>query len=172
MKNLIIFFFILAIFSSCKKEVKNITPDVTEGTYDVTVYDKHNNIVSTLKGNAVFGVTNNGTQIRLDNPDSVQTSSIAPNALAHITFQLNYKLDAPATINLSDFAGYFSHGYYITDWLYETQTGDLKIVEVVEDKLLGEFTLTAISANNPNPKWGGRITIKGKFYARCNGYGC
>lgn len=172
MKNLISVIFTFIVLSSCNKETKNTITDPIEGTYDVTVHDQNNNIVSSLKGNAIFGVVNNGTQIRLANPDSVETSNTDPNALVHIIFQVNHQLNTPALINASDISGYISKGWYIEDWNYKTQTGEFKITEILQDKLRGEFTLTAIPGNNHNPNWGDHITIKGKFYARCSGYGC
>ena len=57
-------------------------------------------------------------------------------------------------------------------WGYETQTTELKITEVMQGKIRGEFTMTVAAVIRPNPNWGNRITIKGKFYAQCDGYEC
>jgi hypothetical protein len=175
MKNLISSVFILAILGSCSKEVQevqNTIADPPEGTYEVIFYNQGNDIVFQGKGTAFYVVINNGTQIRLDNPDPIQTSSTTPDKVASIFFQLNYKLSSPATLDTSSFYGYVSQGWYIADWDYKTETGKLKITEVGQDKIRGEFTITVVSVNSPNPNWGNHITIKGKFYAPCGGYGC
>ena len=171
MKNLIRSVFILAILGSCRKEVQRTISDPPEGTYEVIFYNQDNNIVFTRKGNAFYGI-NNGTQIRLDDPDPIQTFSTNPNEVVYIYLQLNYKLSSPATVDTSSFYGYVSQGRYIDDWGYKTQSGELKITEIVQGKIRGEFTITVTSVNSPNPNWGDHITIKGKFYARCGGYGC
>ena len=173
MKNLIRFVFMLAIFGSCSKEIQTKIPDLPEGSYEVILYDQDNNIVLTRKGNAFhITVTSKGTQIRLDDPSLTQMLSPDPNDILYITFQLDHKLSSPGTVNTSNFSGWASQLKYIPDWEYGTETGELKITEVVQDKIRGEFTITMATENNPNPKWGKRITIKGKFFARCGGYGC
>jgi len=176
MKNLISSVIILAILGSCKKDVQdgqNTIPDPTEGNYEVIFYDQGNNVVFTRKGGiAFYGVIGNGTQIRLDDPDPVQTSSTNPNDVVYIIFQLNYQLSSPATVDTSRFHGFLSDGRFVPVWSYETQTVELKITEVVQGKIRGEFTMTVAAVNSPNPNWGNRITIKGKFYAKCGGYGC
>ena len=174
MKNLICLIFILVILGSCsKEEVQNTIPDPPEGTYEVIFYNEINKVVFTRKGGrAFYGIMNNGTQIRLDDPELMQTISIDPTQVAYIFFQLNYNLSSPGAVNTSSFYGELSQGRYISDWEYETQTAQLKITEVADGKIKGEFTITVRSANSPNPNWGNRITIKGKFYARCGRYGC
>ncbi len=162
----------LAILSSCNKEIQNTIPDPPEGTYEVIFYNQDNNVIFTRKGIAFYGTINNGTQIRLDDPDPIQTFSTNPNEVVYILFQLNYVLSSPATLDTANFYGYVSQGRYIDDWGYKTQTGELKIKEVVQGKISGEFTITVASVNSPNPNWGNHITIKGKFYASCGGYGC
>ena len=176
MRNLISSVFILAIFGSCKKEgreAQNTIPDQPEGSYEVIFYDQDNNVVFTRKGGiAFYGVITNSTQIRLDDPDPVHTSITNPNDVVYITFQLNYQLSSPGTVDTSGFYGFLSDGRYVPLWGYETQTAELKITEVVQGKIRGEFTMTVAAGNSPNPNWGNRITIKGKFYAQCGGYGC
>lgn len=172
MKNLINLVFILAILSSCSKDGQNTIPDPPEGIYEVIFYNQDNNVVFTRKGNAFYGVISNGTQIHLDDPDPVRTSSTNPNDVVYIIFQLNYQLSSPATVDASSFHGFLSDGRFMPLWSYETQTAELKITEVVQGKIRGEFTMTVAAVNSPNPNWGNRITIKGKFYAQCGGYGC
>ena len=172
MKNLISLVFILAILGSCSKEVQNTIPDPAEGSFEIIIYNQDNNVVFTHQGDAFFGVINNATQIRLDDPDPVRSSSTNPNDVAYITFQLNYQLSSPATLDTSSFHGFLWDGRYVPVWGYETQTAELKITEVVQGKVRGEFSMTVAAVNSPNPNWGNRITIKGKFYAQCGGYGC
>ena len=173
MKNLISSVFILVILGSCSKEVQNTIPDPPEGTYEVIFYNERNKVVFTRKGaNAFYGILNNGTQIRLDDWEGTQTTITNRRDVADIFFQLNYNLNSAGIVNTSSFYGLLSQLTYIPDWVYETQTAQLKITEVTAGKIKGEFTLTVMSVNSPNPSWGNRITIKGKFYARCGGYGC
>ena len=176
MKNLISLIFILVIFGSCKKngqEVQDTIPDPAEGGYEVIFYNQDNKVVFRGKGTAFYIVNDNRTQFRLDDPDPMQTPGTSTDKVASISFTLNFKLSSPATLNTSSFSGHVTQGWYISDWDYNTQTGSLKITEVVGDKFRGEFTFNLSSVNNsPNPNWGDRITIRGKFYARCGGYGC
>ena len=172
MKNIIGLVLVLAILGSCRKEVQNTIPDPAEGTYEVIFYNQDNNVVFRGKGTAFYGVISNGTQIRLDDPDPQRTSGTNTNEVVYTFFQLNYKLSSPVTLDTSSFYGHVSQGRFINDWTYKTQTGVLKITEIVQDKIRGEFTITVISENSQNPNWGDNITIKGKFYARCGGYGC
>ena len=173
MRNLIRLVFTLAIFGSCSKKVQNTIPDPPEGNYEVIFYDQDNNIVLTRKGNAFhMNMTSMGTQIRLDDPSLTQMLSPDPNDIVYIIFQLDHKLSSPGTVNTSKFDGFVSQLKYVPDWEYGTKTAELKITEVAQNKIRGEFTITIASENNPNPKWGKRITIKGKFFARCGGYGC
>jgi hypothetical protein len=166
MKNLISSVFILAILGSCSKETQNTIPDPPVGTYEVIFYNQDNNVVFTRKGNAFYADFNNGTQIRLTDPDPVQTFSTNAKEVAYIFLQINHKLNSPVTMDTSSFYGYVAQGRYIDDWGYRTQTGQLKITEIAQDKIRGEFTITVTSVNGSNPNWGDRITIKGKFYAR------
>jgi hypothetical protein len=172
MKNLISSVFILAILGSCSKETQNTIPDPPEGTYEVIFYNQDNNVVFNHKGTALYGVFNNATQIRLDDTDPIQTFSTNANDVAYIFLQINHKLNSPVTLDTSSFHGYVSQGRFIDDWGYNIQTGQLKITEIAQEKIRGEFTITVTSVNGANPNWGDRITIKGKFYARCGGYGC
>jgi hypothetical protein len=176
MKNLISSVFILAILGSCNKEgreAQNTIPDPPEGTFEVIFYGQSNNVVFTRKeGIAFYGVSNIGTQIRLDDPDPVNASSTNPNDVVFIIFQLNYQLSSPGTVDTSGFHGFLWDGRFVPVWGYETQIAELKITEVMQGKMRGEFTMTVTAANSSNPNWGNRITIKGKFYAQCGGYGC
>lgn len=175
MKNLISSLFILAILGSCHKEdeeVQYTIPDPPEGTYEVIIYNQDNNVVFKGKGTAFYVVINDGTQIRLDDPDPIQASNTNSDKIASISFQLNYNLSSPATLDTSRFSGWVTQGWYVSDWDYKTRTGELRIIEIAQGKMRGEFTITLSSVNSPNPNWGGRITIKGKFYASCGGYGC
>lgn len=167
MKNLISAFFIVTILGSCSKEVQNTIPDQPVGAYEVNFYNQDNNVVFTHKGPAFYINENIGTQIRLDDPDPVRTYSINPNEVANIFLQLNYKLSSPVNVDTSNFIGYVSQGRYIDDWGYRTQTGELKITEIMQGNIRGEFIITVKSVNGLNSNWGNHVTIKGKFYARC-----
>jgi hypothetical protein len=172
MKNLISAVLVLAILGSCRKDVQDSISDPTEGAYEVIIYDQTDNVVFRGTGTAFYVVVNNGTQIRLDDPNPIQTFSTNTDKVAYILLQLNHQLNAPATMDTSGFSGGVGQGWYISDWDYHTKSGNLKITEVVQNKIKGEFTITLSSGDSPNHNWGNNIKIKGKFYARCGGYGC
>jgi hypothetical protein len=167
MKFFITLAFIIAILSSCSKEAHNVIPDPPEGAYEIIFYDQQNNVVFNSKGDAFYVGVNNGTQIRLDDAELTQTINPNPNEVAYIVFQLNYKPNSPGVIDTSKFDGFLWQGRYIEDWRYETQRAELRVTEVTQDKIQGEFTITVTSVGSPNPNWGNHITIKGKFFARC-----
>lgn len=171
MKNIITLIFTVAVLYSCKKEVQNEIPNPVEGVFEMVFYSQNNNVLFNSKGNAFFGNNDNKTSISLDDSYFIQTSTSKPEAV-YISLNLNFKPDSPTTINASGFRAYLSQGRYVNDWAYEMQTGELNITQVKQGNIRGEFTITVTSVNSPNPAWGNDITIKGKFYSRCSGYGC
>lgn len=171
---LILFFFL--ILSSCSKEKVQISiPDPPQGTYEIIAYNANNQVVFTRKATAFYNGINQGTQIRLDDPDFLTQTAIAPNdVFASLVLQTKQKLNRPLLLNYSDFTANIQQRWYSLpgDWSYQLQQGSLEIKEVSPGKIKGEFSITLIKIDYANPKWGETITIKGKFYANCYGNGC
>lgn len=179
MKKITSYSLILSFFltlSSCRKEkTQNGIPDPAEGTYEMIAYNSNNQVVFTRKATAFYNGINQGTQIRLDDPDFMTYSDITPNdVFASLVLQARQEINSPVLLNYSDFTANIQQRWYSLpgDWSYQLQQGSLHIKEVSLGKIKGEFSITLIKIDYANPKWGEIITIKGKFYAKCVGYGC
>jgi hypothetical protein len=175
--NFSLIFPVFLILSSCSKhgDLDTIS-DPPEGTDEIIACNANNQEIFRRKGDAMYiNMTNYGTQIRLDDPNFLTQASTSPNdVFASVVLQGKHQINSPAVLSDNDFFANMHQRWYSLDkdWSYSLQKGFLKIKDVSPGKMQGEFTITLIKVDYSNPKWGDTITIKGKFFAKCDHYGC